>query len=91
MPLTPCHQLVKDLKATIDARLTGRQVSTFAHRGRSIGYADTPLRELINYYNQMRACCPDALADPELIAIGDLDQPTGTRGAPGVRLGRAWV
>lgn len=90
MPLSPCHALARKLKATIDARLTGGQVQSLGHKGRNLEYADVPLKELIAYYNQVRNGCPDALADPELIAISPLDLPTGPRGRPGVRLGRSW-
>lgn len=91
MPISPCHQLARDLKAAIDARLTGKQVQSAGHKGRSVAYAETPIKELIAYYNQVRAGCADALADPDLIAIAPLDQPTTTRGRPAVRLGRGWV
>ncbi len=91
MPLAPCHQLVKDLKAAIDARMLGKQVQSLGHKGRNLSYAEQPLKELIAYYNQMRQGCPDALADPELAAIAPLDQPTTTRGAPARFLGRSWV
>lgn len=90
MPVSPCHQLARELKATIDARLTGRQVQSIGHKGRNLEYMQTPIKELIAYYNQVRSSCPDALADPDLIAIAPLDQPTGTRGRPGVRAGRPW-
>lgn len=88
MPISPCHQLVKDLKATIDARMTGKQVSSVGHRGRSLEYAETPLKELIAYYNQVRNGCADALADPELIEVRPLDQQFGTRGRPAQFMGR---
>jgi len=91
MPLAPCHQLVKDLKAAIDARMLGKQVQSLGHKGRNLSYAEQPLKELIAYYNQMRQGCPGALADPELAAIAPLDQPTTTRGAPARFLGRSWV
>lgn len=91
MPLSPCHQLVKDLKTAIDARMLGKQVSSLGHKGRSLAYAEQPLKELIAYYNQMRQGCPDALADAELVAIAPLDQPTTTRGAPARFLGRSWT
>lgn len=90
MPVSPCHQLARDLKATIDTRLTGKQVQSLGHKGRNLEYASATLSELIAYYNQVRKGCPDALADPELIAIAPLDQPTGTRGRPGTRPGRPW-
>lgn len=91
MPLAPCHQLARDLKAAIDARLTGRQVQSSGFKGRSVAFAEVPIKELIAYYNQVRNSCADALADTELIEIKPLDQPTGTRGAPAIRLGRSWV
>jgi hypothetical protein len=90
MPLSPCHQLARDLKTTIDARMKGEQVQSVGHKGRQLEYADMPIAQLISYYNQIRNSCPDAKADPELIAINPLDQPTGTRGRPAVRPGRPW-
>lgn len=91
MPLAPCHQLARDLKAAIDARMLGRQVASVGHKGRTLAYADQPLPSLIAYYNQVRQSCADALADPDLIAIAPLDQPTTTRGAPARFLGRSWA
>ena len=91
MSLSPCHQLVKDLAAIIDARMLGRQVSSSSAKGRSATFTEMPIKELIAYYNQKRAACADALADPELIALAPLDQPTGTRGAPARFFGRSWV
>jgi len=90
-PLSPCHQLARDLKAAIDARMLGRQVASFAQRGRTMAYADQPIESLIGYYNQIRAGCPDAAADPSLIAIGPLDAPVVTRGPPARFAGRSWV
>ncbi len=87
---SPCYKLAKELKATIDARMTGRQVQSSSAKGRSASFADVPLRELIAYYNQVRTSCPEAMADAELIALQPLDQPTGTRGGPAVFYGRSW-
>jgi hypothetical protein len=89
--LSPCHQQARDLKAAIDARMLGRQVASFGQRGRSMAYSDVPLKDLIGYYNQIRAACPDAAADPTLIAIGPLDAPVVTRGPPARFLGRSFV
>lgn len=91
MPLSACHQLVKDLSEIINARMLGRQVQSSSAKGRSASFAETPIKELISYYNQRRAACADALADPELIELTPLDQPTASRGAPARFLGRPWV
>lgn len=91
MSLSPCHQLAKDLKATLDARMLGRKAQSFGNKGRQMTYTDTPTPQLIAYYNQVRKSCPDALTDPELIEVLPLDQPTTTRGRPGVMYGRGWV
>lgn len=91
MPLQPCHQLAKDLKAAIDDRILGRNVQSAGHKGRSVAYAERSTNELIAYYNQIRKSCPDALGDAELIELKPLDQPTVTRGRPAVRMGRSWV
>lgn len=87
---SPCYTLAKELKAAIDARLAGRQVNSAAHKGRSVQYSQTPIKELIAYYNQVRASCQAALADPDLIYIAPLDQPAGTRGRPAVFSGRSY-
>lgn len=91
MPISPCHQLVKDLAELINARMLGRQVQSSSAKGRSASFAEVPLRELIAYYNQRRLACPDALADAELIELQPLDQPTATRGGPARFYGRGWV
>jgi hypothetical protein len=91
MPLSPCHQLAKDQKATIDARMMGRKAQNISHKGRSVAYAETPTKELIAYYNQVRAACPDALADAELIELTPLDGPQGRRGPPSKFFGRGHV
>lgn len=86
-----CYELCKKLKASIDARLTGTQVQSVGHKTKMLEYRDVPLKELIAYYNQVRNSCAEALADPELIAIAPLDQPTGTRGRPARFVGRGYV
>ena len=91
MPLSPCHQLALDLKAAIDARMLGRKAQNVSHKGRSIAYAETPTKELIAYYNQVRNGCPDALADATLIELTPLDGPHGRRGPPAVFFGRGHV
>jgi hypothetical protein len=88
---SPCHKLARDLKAAIDARMRGEQVTQIGHRGRNMSFAEVNLNQLISYYNQTRAGCPDALADPELIAIAPVDQPFVTRGRPAVYLGKSTV
>lgn len=90
-PVSPCHALARKLKAAIDARMLGRLPQSVGHKGRQMAYAETSTKDLIAYYNQIRNSCPDALADPELIELKQLDQPTGTRGRPAVRLGRPFV
>lgn len=91
MPLSICHQRVVDLKAAIDARMSGKQVTSVGHKGRNLEYAEAPIRELISYYNQCRRACADAMADPELIEINPLDLPFGTRGRPARFAGRGHV
>ena len=91
MPLSTCHQLATDLKAAIDARILGRQAQSVGHKGRNMTYAETPIKDLIAYYNQVRCSCPDALADPDLIAIDPLDGRTGEVRRPAVFFGRGWV
>lgn len=83
--------MAKDLKAAIDARMLGRKAQSFGNKGRQMTYVDTPTPQLIAYYNQTRNACPDALADPDLIELAPLDQPTTRRGRPGVVYGRPWV
>ncbi len=88
---SPCYLLCKDLKASIDERLTGKQVQSVGHKTKTLEYRDVPLKELIAYYNQVRNSCTEAQADPELIAIAPLDQPFGTRGRPAAFVGRRYV
>lgn len=82
MSLTPCHQLAKDLKAAIDARMLGTQAQSVGHKGRNVQFADVSLDKLIAYYRQTRFACPDAMADSDLHDVLPLDGPVGTRGAP---------
>ncbi len=89
--MTPCHQLARDLKAAIDARMLGKQVQSVGHKGRSLSYSDQPLPALIAYYNQIRQSCADAMSDPELIEVRPLDQPTTRRGRPARFTGRGYV
>lgn len=89
--VAPCLKLARELKATIDARMLGREVKSAGHRGRQMEYAQRSIGELINYYNQIRTTCPAAMADPDLIELVPPDQPTVKRGPPGVRFGRSFV
>ena len=83
--ISPCHRLARELKSAIDALMTGKQVQSVSHRGRSVSYSAANLAQLVSYYERVRANCPDALADPDLIAISP------TRGAPIVKFGRGHV
>ena len=89
--ISPCHQLAKDLKAAIDQRMLGTKAQSVGHKGRNIAYAETPTKDLIAYYRQVRNSCPDAIADLELIDIMPLDGPSGTRGRPISFAGRPWA
>lgn len=81
---------VKDLYAVITAKMTGKQVQSASAKGRQAAYAETPLKELIAFYMQLRRQCPEALADPTLPEVSPLDQPFATRGRPAVSFGRSW-
>lgn len=91
MALTPCHQLAKDLKAAIDARMLGKKAQSVGHKGRNVAFTETSTKDLIAYYNQVRSGCPDACEDLDLLHISPLDGPTGTRGRPAVFHGRGHV
>lgn len=91
MPVSPCHQLAKDLKTAIDNAVLGRMVQSAGAKGRQVTYSTAQINEMIAYYNQARNGCPDAIADTTLIELKPLDQPQGTRGAPARFFGRGYV
>lgn len=88
-PTPPCLVELRALKARIDARIAGTAVQSYGNKGRNLGFAEVSVDSMIAYYRQLWAQCEAAQA--ELPNLQPLDQPVGTRGAPGRRYGRHWV
>lgn len=85
----PCLVELRALKAVIDARVRGEQVSSAGHKGRSITHSEVSLDSQIAYYRQLWRACPDAAA--ELPDLQPLDSLGGTRGRAARFTGRSVV
>jgi len=84
-----CLVRLRELKAKIDQRIDGGQVTSVGHRGRSLQYSETSVNDMIRYYNQLWQQCPAAQAElPQLVP---LDQHVATRGRPAVFVGSGRV
>lgn len=83
-----CLETVRELHAAITARMTGRQVQSVGHRGRTLSYSDTSISDMISLYRQLWAQCPEAQA--ELPNLQPLDAHVSTTPRqPGRYAGRA--
>lgn len=77
----PCVAELRDLYDTIKKAMTGQQVTSVGHKGRSVGYTPAQVGDMIKFYAQLRAACPRA-DEFCLVKLSPLDAPPIQRGAP---------
>lgn len=87
---TPCVAFLRKLLAAIEERSLGEQATSVGHKGRSMQYAELSLEQMVNFYRQRYAICPD-VADTDLPELQALNGPVGRRGRPAQFLGRGHV
>ena len=79
MPDSPCLARLRTIFAAIEARQLGTTVSSAGAKGRSVSYASSNLDDLIRFYRQLAAKCPDFAASD----LPVLDDPAATTVARG--------
>jgi len=82
----PCVVELRDFYAKVKAAMTGELVTSVGHKGRSIGYSQTQVADMVKFYVQLRAGCPRA-DEFDVPKLQPLDKPVIQRGPPvGLRL-----
>jgi hypothetical protein len=79
MPDSPCLARLRSIYEAIEARQLGKTVSSAGAKGRSVSYASSNLDDLIRFYRQLAAQCPDFAAS-DLPRLNDPAASTVERG-----------
>jgi hypothetical protein len=85
MPTDRCSTDLAELYDAIMARLKGKAINSAGAKGRSVGYAETKLDDMIAMYRQLYKQCGDGSGLPP---IENLLASSGQRGVLRVSFGR---